>query len=149
MEEKGFDIRSYLDFKAQSMLQADDKQNADKGGQKRTRKSREKSSAQQKEKKPKEKTAEVSYKLFMQYRSIEEVMRQRGLTEGTIIGHLTEYVCNGMISIYDIMTAQQLEDVKRVYQENPTLVSTTEFKALLHVDLSYSLLRLALQYIKS
>jgi hypothetical protein len=149
VEEKGFDIRSYLDFKAQSMLQADDKQNADKGGQKRTRKSREKSSAQQKEKKPKEKTAEVSYKLFMQYRSIEEVMRQRGLTEGTIIGHLTEYVCNGMISIYDIMTAQQLEDVKRVYQENPTLVSITEFKALLHVDLSYSLLRLALQYIKS
>ncbi len=149
VEEKGFDIRSYLDFRAQSLLRADDKQNAEKGTQKRSSKSKVKSDVQQKEKKPKEKTAEVSYKLFKQSHSVEEVMRQRELTEGTIIGHLTEYVVNGLLSIYDFITKEQLDDVKRVLQAYPNLVSTTDIKQHLHVDLSYPLIRMALRYIKS
>ena len=76
-------------------------------------------------------------------------MRQRELTEGTIIGHLTEYVVNGLLSIYDFITKEQLDDVKRVLQAYPNLVSTTDIKQHLHVDLSYPLIRMALRYIKS
>ena len=145
VEENGFDIQSYLDYKAQSQRRAEDKQQMTTNGRKRSRNAKKDKNAKQ----PKEKTHEVSFLLFKQYHSITEVAKQRELTEDTIIHHLSRYILNGLMSIYDVMSIEELEEVRRVKREHPDIVSISDFKSLIRNNMSYSLLRLAIQYISS
>ena len=145
VEENGFDIQSYLDYKAQSQLRAEDKQQMTTNGRKRSRNAKKDKNAKQ----PKEKTHEVSFLLFKQCHSITEVAKQRELTEDTIIHHLSRYILNGLMSIYDVMSIEELEEVRRVKREHPDIVSISDFKSLIRNNMSYSLLRLAIQYIST
>ena len=77
------------------------------------------------------------------------IAKQRELTEDTIIHHLSRYILNGLMSIYDVVSIEELEEVKRVKREHPDIVSITDFKSLIRNNMSYSLLRLAIQYISS
>ena len=147
--ENGFDIKSYLDFKAQSQLRVEEKQN---GGSSRSRKRSRSSSTDpskpKKERLTKEKSAEMSFKLFKQYHSVAQVAQERGLVEATIVQHLQDYVLNGLMSIYDLMSIEQLEDVKRVLREHPDYLSASDIKAQMRTELSFPLLHLALKYIR-
>lgn len=138
VKENGFDIQSYLDFKAQSILNAEDKQT----------KSKSKKKTQKDPKSPKEKSDVISYNLYKQHHTVEAVANIRGLTENTIINHLTGYVLNGLIPIYDFVTKEQKEDVERVINEYPNTISLSEIKSHLVEDISFELLKLILKYIR-
>ena len=60
--------------------------------------------------KPKEKkisTSEQTYNLFKTGKSVEEIAKERGLTQGTIQGHLVSYILNGDIKLEEVIDEKE------------------------------------------
>ena len=59
-------------------------------------------------KEPKPDTKEVTYRLFRQGKSIEEIARERELVSGTIAGHLEHYVRSGEVKIEQLVAREKI-----------------------------------------
>ncbi len=71
----------------------------------------------------KRKTHEISLELFKGGLSISEIVKNRGLTRGTIEGHLAKFIPTGEIEITDIIPEEK-------YLELEKILSTTKFNSL-------------------
>lgn len=69
-------------------------------------------------KKQKGETKRISLTLFQEGKSVAEIARERTLAESTIIGHLLEFIGQG-VEASDLMPAEKLDDLVAYLAENP------------------------------
>ena len=93
----------------------------------------------------KEKTWAISYGLFLQGKTPELIARERGLTLGTIYGHLARYIPTGDISLSDLIPEDHQQTILRAIHMAGADTSTTTVKNLCPPDISYEEVRLVLE----
>ena len=76
-----------------------------------------------KERKPKATIAKpdtklLSYDLYKQGKSMEEIAKERALTITTIEGHLAHYVENGTLNIDELLDAKKQSEILKVFNNN-------------------------------
>lgn len=101
--------------------------------------------AESKIKKPKEDTKQMSYDLYKSGKSVAEVAKARGLTEGTILNHLITYVATGMLPATDFVEEKKLKEIA-IYFGQTKNYSLGEAKTRFGDKADYSELRMGLSY---
>lgn len=100
------------------------------------------------EKKPKREIGEThktSFNLFTDGKSIAEIATERGLTESTIFGHLSQCVMNGALQLEQLIPQEKLVVLEKFYSENSGIL-LTEAKSKLGDEYSFGELRLFQNY---
>ena len=134
ISEQGFTVSNYLKEKQMSMLDALDD---GKVKSRRERKPKEK-------KEPKPKTWEVTLALYRQGMSPDDIARERSLTRGTIIHHLSRYIPTGEVSLDDLVPPDDQRAIAAVIQRIGTADGTTAIKNLCPPHITYDEIRLML-----
>ncbi len=133
-----FSVCDYLNVKARILLNIDDTLQEKPDKSKRNKKA--------KEEKPKKKpTKQISYDMFREGMTIEDIAIERGLVESTIFNHLAHYVRSGDLQIEDIIPEDHLDDIRDFMDENPDCESIGQIKAALDPDITYNEIKLALE----
>ena len=60
----------------------------------------------------------LSYDLYKQGKSIEEIAKERGFAIVTIEGHLAHYIENGSLNIDDLVEKKKQENILKVFNNN-------------------------------
>ncbi len=68
--------------------------------------------------KPKKKSKEVSLELFKAGKSIKEIAKERGYTEGTIESHLAFFVGTGELEITKLMQQSEVDEICAFLDKN-------------------------------
>ncbi|UII32946.1 helix-turn-helix domain-containing protein [Fulvivirga ulvae] len=90
-------------------------------------------------------TKEITYNLYQEGKGVEEIAEIRGLTQGTIEGHLCTYVISGEIKAADLMDNEKMENILTVMKTLGT-TSSGEIKSKLGDEYEYSEIRIALAH---
>lgn len=106
MMEEDFTITNYLTRKQEAILNSI--------GDETERKRRKRRETKDSPPANKISTYEQSYILYKAGKSIEEIAKERGLTEGTIQGHLIPYINNGDIKLEDVIEEKKINIIKRI-----------------------------------
>lgn len=64
-------------------------------------------------------TQQISYELFKSGMSVLEIAKERGLTAGTIEGHLCTFLETGEIKITDLMPEEKFMELKKIMETVP------------------------------
>ena len=86
-------------------------------------------------------TQELSFTMFKEGNSIEEIAQIRNLSSATIEGHLAEYVKNNLLDIKMLMQEKKINVIREFILENPTL-KNKELKDALGEEYSYGEIRM-------
>ena len=92
-------------------------------------------------------TSLISYELYKQGKTIDEIAEERGLVKGTIEGHLASYVESGHLDVNELMKPLRLEKILEIY--NSGITNSAEIKGQLSADFTYTEIKLAQAYAKS
>jgi uncharacterized protein YpbB len=87
----------------------------------------------------------VSFKLYRTGKTLAEIAKERGVTIGTIEGHLAHYVGKGELKIAEIVSADKIQKVLNFIKENPHS-SVSEIKYAFGDDLTFGEVRLIIQH---
>ncbi|PTB97670.1 helicase [Marivirga lumbricoides] len=112
---------------------------------------KEKKPAKKAKKKDKTPTSEISYKMFKEGKSIEEICKERALVPGTIMGHLSKYISSGELKAEQFIDEVKLEQIGKVI-EKVGMDSYGEIKSLLGDEFGYEDIKVAVAhygYLKS
>lgn len=101
---------------------------------------------EEKKKKEKVDTKRVSFELFQQGWSIEDIAAERGLTVGTIETHLAYYVETEELNIYDLIPSDKIAVISKYISENE-ISSLTQVKQALSNDISWNEIRIVAKWI--
>lgn len=107
-----------------------------------------KKSTSVKKKKDKVPTKEVSFKMYAEGKTIEQIAKERGLVEGTISGHLCQYVETGELQVTDFLDSYKLN---AIIDLSAKLKSKQAGELMSNLGNEYSFIdvRFALAHIKS
>jgi len=144
LKDKGFSIRDYLSAKAKAVLdevKVDEKNARVENAEKHLTKKAAKEKAPKKEKID---TRDVTYKLFREGKSIEEIAKERSLTKGTIENHLAYYVEKGDLKVGEIVSTQHQKIIRGIVRSFNKAYSLSEVKSLLPNDYSYAEIKLVI-----
>ena len=133
--ELGFSVDIYLHEKQMSMLDAFPDEASKKS--KRQRKTKA-------PKEPKPKTWELSYDLYRRGMNPDLIAHERGLTIGTVFGHLARYIDSGEVSFDDLVPTEHQQAIRRAIEKVGATGNTTEIKNLCPPDVTYYEIRLVL-----
>ncbi len=86
-------------------------------------------------------TKRMSLELFKEGKTIPEIAALRGLTSGTIEGHLTHFIPGGDIQITDIVAEAKIETIRKAIEQAGTGNATSPVKELLGDTVSHSEIR--------
>jgi hypothetical protein len=101
-------------------------------------------SAQQVSSKPKKgETRNISLQMFREGNKIPDIASMRGLTKGTVEGHLISFINTEEVRIEDILSKNKIDCILKTIQENPD-VSSSFLKEKLGNDYSYNDIRAVL-----
>ncbi len=92
-------------------------------------------------------TKQVSFELFKQGKSIEDIAEERGMVPGTIEGHLAHYVMLGELDIEEVVATDKLRILTDYFSENKP-ASLSEAKQAVSDDISWGELRLFTQWLQ-
>lgn len=87
----------------------------------------------------------VSYNLYKEKKSLEDIAKERGMAVGTIEAHLAHYVSLGLLNVADFVEKEKMENIITVSKT----IDTTLFgpiKQALGDEYSYSEIRFAMSY---
>ncbi len=99
-------------------------------------------------KKAKVPTAEISFGMYRQGKTIAEIAKERGLVESTIIGHLCKYVANGQLEAANFIETSKLNKIVEMALKLDTR-NSGELKGALSNSYSYQDIKMALAHIAS
>lgn len=110
INEYGYTVANYLGAKQQAWMKATrDPAEEAKTRQKEEREKKRKAKAEQRaaraERQAKESTYDITYKLFRQGLSREDIARERGLAVSTISNHLLRFIEAGTLTIDEVLPA--------------------------------------------
>ena len=128
--EEGFSITTYLTAKQEAILNSLN----DGTGNKR-RKKKETTNAV---KTVKPSTIELTYNLFKAGKNVEEIAKERGLTPGTIQGHLIPYIQKGEIQIEHVIDKKKINIIQRVVKAVGKDSGMKTIKELCPSDITYN-----------
>lgn len=128
--EEGFSITTYLTAKQEAILNSLN----DGTGNKR-RKKKETTNAV---KTVKPSTIELTYNLFKAGKNVEEIAKERGLTPGTIQGHLIPYIQKGEIQIEHVIDKKKINTIKRIAKAVGKDSGMKTIKELCPSDITYN-----------
>ena len=128
--EEGFSITTYLTAKQEAILNSLN----DGTGNKR-RKKKETTNAV---KTVKPSTIELTYNLFKAGKNVEEIAKERGLTPGTIQGHLIPYIQKGEIQIEHVIDKKKIKTIKRIAKAVGKDSGMKSIKELCPSDITYN-----------
>lgn len=80
----------------------------------------------------------MSLQKFREGKSIAEIVGLRGLTEGTIEGHLAYFIPTGEIRITDIVPEEKIATICKAIEELGSGLATSPVKETLGDGYSYS-----------
>ncbi|WP_294631344.1 helix-turn-helix domain-containing protein [uncultured Bacteroides sp.] len=103
------------------------------------------SSAKKREKKePKKETKLLSYEMFCQGMSIEEIAKARDLVTGTIATHLEHYVREGKIKLSQVVSPEKIAKIEEAHRQRPINGSSgvVDIKMALGDEVSYADIKL-------
>lgn len=100
-----------------------------------------------KTKEPKPDTKLLSFNLFKQGKSVQEIAAERHLTASTIESHLAHFIELGELEINGLVSDSNLKEISGFIDKNPGS-SISEIKTALGDDISYGEIRLALAHFK-
>src|SRR5690606_37489108 len=86
-------------------------------------------------------TKQISFERFQSGKSIDEIAEERGLTRGTITGHLTGFIGKG-VAAHQLMDATKLAAIQEALREHPEK-SASAIRALLNNTVEYYEIRIA------
>ena len=144
LKDKGFSIRDYLSAKAKAALdevKVDEKKAKVENAEKHLTKKAAKGKAPKKEKID---TKDITYKLFRDGKSIEEIAKERSLTRGTIENHLAHYVEKGDLKVGEIVSTQHQKIIRGIVRSFNKAYSISEVKNLLPNDYTYAEIKLVI-----
>lgn len=100
------------------------------------------------EQKLKTNTKELSFQLFKEGKTVEQISGIRELTENTIFGHLASFIPSGKIKVTDLMPESHYNELKQII---PTLSfeNLSDLKNQLDDKYSYAELRLVLNSLQN
>ena len=102
-----------------------------------------------KEPKPKkEKTWAITYNLYQQGMTPELIARERGLTLGTIYGHLARYIPTGEVLLDNLIPEDHQQTILRAIHMAGADAGSTAIKTLCPPDITYDEIRLMLEAMK-
>ncbi|MDP2388399.1 MAG: helix-turn-helix domain-containing protein [Bacteroidota bacterium] len=108
-------------------------------------KSKTKSSTEEKPKKID--TKEISFNLFKQGKTIEEIAAAQGFTTGTIEYHLLHYLKLGKLKVEQLVSSEKVNRILKIQKELDTTLATP-IKQLVGDDISYGEIKFALSQVK-
>jgi hypothetical protein len=94
---------------------------------------------------PKIDTYAVTFERYKSGKSIEEIAKERNLTENTIEGHLSRYIAAGELEVTDFTTLERVENILVVANELGT-EQLNAIKNSLSDDYGYGEIKIALAY---
>lgn len=95
-------------------------------------------------KEPKQDTKEVSYALFLQGKSLEEIAKERELVTGTIAGHLESYLRLGAIKVEQLVAREKIVKISRYLAKHGNAQGLTMLKAALGDEVTYADIKLVM-----
>ena len=158
MEEDFFDVPTYMMAKHEAMLDAMEVVNPGRGASRSRRRRKtgqspfaETTATDSKKRAPKKQKVEkgatylTTYKMFTDGHSPEDIARERGLTVGTIYGHLARYVSKGLLSADKVIDASKVKAIRHAISQLPEGASISEVKAICRADITWNEIRLMMQ----
>lgn len=92
---------------------------------------------------------EISYKMFMEGKSVRQIAQERSLVEGTISGHLARYIESGELDIHRLVPNDDIINKLAEYKRrNPDVMSSKEIFNYFNGTISYGDIKLVLAYLK-
>jgi len=99
-----------------------------------------------KEKKPRINTKEMSLELWLKYKDIAKVAKERGLTKTTVEGHMAYYVGTGKLPVSDFVKEGKLKKISEFFLKNGE-IALGEAKERLGDGVSYGELKMVRQHL--
>lgn len=99
-------------------------------------------------KEPKQDTKEVTYALYLQGKSLDEIAKERELVTGTIAGHLEQYIRSGVIKVEQLVTREKIDKITRYLAKNGNAQGLTMLKAALGDGVTYADIKLVMASLK-
>lgn len=94
---------------------------------------------------PKITSADLTLNLYKSGRPVVEIAQERGLSVGTIIHHLSQFLKSGEILITDLVEEKKIEPIREAIKINGVL-STATLKDYLGEDYDYPEIRAVVEY---
>ncbi len=91
-------------------------------------------------------TAEVSYHLFTEGKSVAAIAAERGLVPATVEQHLISFIGQGLLDVKFFVTPDKLKRIVQEIEKTPAL-KLKELKDTLGPDITYSEIKATLEYL--
>ena len=127
-----FTVTDYLKKKAQFLL-LDADASSDSGSGRKSRRQKKPNEP----KVPKTPTREISYNLYKQGMTLEQIAAERGLVKDTIAGHLASYVKEGKIGLRALISSAHEKKIRDFMKAHPELEHFSEIKEALGAGIDY------------
>ena len=127
-----FTVTDYLKKKAQFLL-LDADASSDSGSGRKSRRQKKPNEP----KVPKTPTREISYNLYKQGMTLEQIAAERGLVKDTIAGHLASYVKEGKVGLRALISSAHEKQIRDFMKAHPELEHFSEIKEALGAGIDY------------
>ena len=127
-----FTVTDYLKKKAQFLL-LDADASSDSGSGRKSRRQK-KPNEPKVQKTP---TREISYNLYKQGMTLEQIAAERGFVKDTIAGHLASYVKEGKIGLRALISSAHEKKIRDFMKAHPELEHFSEIKEALGAGIDY------------
>ena len=132
-----FTVTDYLKKKAQFMLLDEMGEGASSSAGYGSGRKNRKSKKSNEPKEPKIPTKEVSFNLYQQGMTVDQIAAERGFTKGTIIGHLTSYVKEGKVGLRALISSAHEKKIREFMEAHPEMEHFSEIKEALGTGIDY------------
>ena len=130
MADEGFSVEGYLKHRQMAMLEAADDQKLRR--------------ALKPQKPPKEKTTEVTLRLFNQGMTPVQIAAERNISINTVFSHLSELVGEGKVDVVKVVSPEHREAIERIVAKVGTDGGLTPIKTLCPPDVQWEEIRIVL-----
>ena len=146
--QQGFSISNYLHEKHDSLLDAiDERLEIVKRNPRAKKELKVKAVREPKPKKePKPKTGDVTFQMYRNGMTPEEIARERGLATGTIFSHLTQFIQSGDIMVSDLVPQAHIDAILKVIHTVGKEEGLTAIKNLCPPDVTFGEIKLVLTH---
>ncbi len=93
-------------------------------------------------------TKKQSLQLFQLGRSVDEIAFERGISTGTVEGHLAHFIFSGELKINEIVNAEKLKIITKAIEENYNNMAIAPIKQKLGEGYSYGEITAVMNYIR-
>lgn len=132
-----FTVTDYLKKKARFMLLDEMGEGASSSAGYGSGRKARKSKKSNEPKEPKIPTKEVSFNLYQQGMTVDQIAAERGFTKGTIIGHLTSYVKEGKVGLRALISSAHEKKIREFMEAHPEMEHFNEIKEALGTGIDY------------